>query len=96
MSDRDADEPLGIGVKDGIGLAFIMIAACGAAFGYKTLGIAWSFGFALLGCVGLLFLWSAKRDRRLQLWMFEDACKGDAANYDGAMSDGGSVFDDDN
>lgn len=87
MSDHDADEPLGIGP------ACIMIAACAAALGYRILGTAWNVGFALLGSVGLWLLWSAQRDRRLSLWMMEDACKGAAANDGGGMSDGGSIFD---
>lgn len=93
MSDHDAAEPPGIGVKDGIGLACIMIAACGAALGDKILGIAWNVGFAVLGCAGLRLLWSAQRDRRLSLWMIEDACQGDTANYGGDTSDGGSILD---
>lgn len=93
MSDTDADDPLGIGVKDGIGLACIMIAACGAALGYKILGIAWNVGFAVFGGAGLCLLWSAHRDRRLTLWMIDDACADDAANYGGGMPDVGSIFD---
>lgn len=93
MSDHDADEPAGIGVKDGIGLACIVIAACAAALGYKILGTAWNVGFAVLGAVGLWLLWSAKRDRRLSLWMIEDECEGGTANYGGGSSDGGSIFD---
>jgi hypothetical protein len=93
MNDRNASEALEIGVKDGIGLACIMIAGCGAALGYKILGIGWNVAFAVLGGVGLWLLWSAHRDRRLTLWMIDDACTGDAASYGGAESDGGSIFD---
>lgn len=38
-------------------------------------------------------LWSAHRDRRLSLWLIDDACEGDTANYGGGASDGGSIFD---
>ncbi len=93
MSDRDSSEALEIGVKDGIGLACIMVAACGAALGYKILGIVWNVGFAVLGGVGLCLLWSAHRDRRLTLWMIDDACADAVANYGGEFPDSGGTSD---
>jgi hypothetical protein len=93
MSNRDDGEPLGIGVKDGIGLTCIMVAACAAALGYKILGLAWNVGFAVLGGVGLCLLWGAQRERRLTLWMIDDACADDAANYGGEFPDSGNILD---
>ncbi|MFL6672870.1 MAG: hypothetical protein ACJ8LG_06235 [Massilia sp.] len=53
-------------LKDALGVTFIALGASVATLGYRILGLQWYFGAAVLFLAGLLLIWSAARDRKIQ------------------------------
>lgn len=52
-------------LKDAVGLIFIGAGATVGTVGYRILGLHWYFGACVLLAIGMLFIWSAARDRKI-------------------------------
>lgn len=53
-------------LRDILGLIFCAIGVTVGTIGYRLLGLEWYFGAFGIISIGLLFIWSAVRDRKLQ------------------------------
>lgn len=53
-------------LKDIVGMVFIGAGATVATVGYRLLGMQWFLGAVVLLGIGLGFIWSAARDRKIR------------------------------
>jgi hypothetical protein len=53
-------------LKDTIGLVFAVVGVGATMLGYRILPMRWYAGACLLLFVGVLLMWSARRDRKMQ------------------------------